>query len=180
MKSEASQESKAMSEVIARERNWSLDYLSQAERGEIEAEARHYPRRDSLCIEALQIVQRHRGWVSDDSVAAIADYLGVGAAQVDAVATFYNLIFRQPVGKKVIYLCNSVVCWMHGCETLRERIGERLGIDYGETTGDDEYTLLPITCLGDCDHAPALMIGDKHYHDLDVDGLDRILAERED
>ncbi len=163
-----------MSQVIARERNWSLDYLSQAERGEIEAEARHYPRRDSLSIEALQIVQRHRGWVSDDSVAAIADYLGVGAAQVDAVATFYNLIFRQPVGNNVIYLCNSVVCWMEGCEALRARIGERLGIDYGETTNDNEYP-----CLGDCDHAPALMIGENHYHALDVEGLDRILPAEE-
>lgn len=166
-----------MTEIIARDANWCLDYLSAAEREEIEAEAAHYPRRDAVCIEALQIVQRHRGWVSDDSVAAIAAYLDMGAAQVDAVATFYNLIFRQPVGKKVIYLCNSVVCWMQGCDTLRARLKERLGVDYGETTEDGEYTLLPITCLGDCDHAPALMIGERHYHDLDTDGLERILAE---
>jgi NADH-quinone oxidoreductase subunit E len=169
-----------MAEFIARDRNWALDYLTDAERDEIEAEAACYPRRDSLAIEALRVVQNHRGWVSDDSVAAIADYLGMGAAQVDAVATFYNLIFREPVGKKVILLCNSVVCWMQGCERLRAHIGERLGIDYGETTGDGEYTLLPITCLGDCDHAPALMIGDDHHHDLDTKELDRILATRED
>lgn len=169
-----------MPDMIARDRNWALDYLSESEREEIEAEARHYPIRDSLCIEALKIVQRHRGWVSDESVAAIADYLGMGAAQVDAVATFYNLIFRQPVGRQVIYLCNSVVCWMLGCEQLRGRIRERLGIDYGETTADGEYTLLPITCLGDCDHAPAMMIDDRHYHDLDAAQLDGLLqAKRE-
>lgn len=165
-----------MADIIARDANWFLDYLSAAEREEIEAEAAHYPRRDAVCIEALQIVQRHRGWVSDDSVAAIAAYLELGAAEVDSVATFYNRIFRQPVGRKVIYLCNSVVCWMQGCEGLRSRIKERLGIDYGETAADGEYTLLPITCLGDCDHAPALMIDDDHYHDLDVDSLDRLLA----
>ena len=167
-----------MQNMIVSDRNLGLDYLSAAEREEIEAEAAHYPRRDAVCIEALQIVQRHRGWVSDDSIAALAAYLGMGAAQVDAVATFYNRIFRQPVGRKVIYLCNSVVCWMQGCETLRGGINERLGIDYGETSGDGEYTLLPATCLGDCDHAPALMIGDEHHHDLSGDDLDRLLTAR--
>ncbi|MCP8686195.1 NADH-quinone oxidoreductase subunit NuoE [Marinobacterium sedimentorum] len=160
-----------MSAIFARDRGWSNSYLSQAERESIEQEAQAYPQRDALCIEALRIVQQHRGWVSDDSVAAIADYLGLGAAQVDAVATFYNLIFRQPVGRQVIYLCNSVTCWMLGCDALRARIGEELGIDFGQTSDDGEYTLLPITCLGDCDHAPALMIGDRHHHDLEPDSL---------
>ena len=166
-----------MTDTIASDRHWALDYLSATEREEIETEAAHYPRRDAVCIEALQIVQRHRGWVSDDSVAAIAAYLNMGAAQVDDVATFYNRIFRQPVGRKIIYLCNSVVCWMEGCDTLRAHLNERLGIDYGDTSDDGEYTLLPITCLGDCDHAPALMIDDAHYHDLAVDSLDRLLAK---
>lgn len=162
-------------DMIARDRGWALDYLSAVEREEIEEEGRYYPTRDSLCIEALKIVQKHRGWVSDESVAAIAGYLGVGAAQVDAVATFYNLIFRQPVGKRVIFLCNSVTCWMLGCDKLRARIGENLGIDFGETTADGEYTLLPITCLGDCDHAPAMMIGDEHHHDLDEAKVNELL-----
>lgn len=164
-----------MTEIFARDRGWSNNYLSPAERESIEREAQAYPQRDALCIEALRIVQQHRGWVSDDSVAAIADYLGLGAAQVDAVATFYNLIFRQPVGRQVIYLCNSVTCWMLGCDALRARIKAELGIDFGQTSADGEYTLLPITCLGDCDHAPALMIGDRHHHDLDPDSLVALL-----
>ncbi|WP_020682042.1 NADH-quinone oxidoreductase subunit NuoE [Marinobacterium rhizophilum] len=164
-----------MAEIFARDRGWSNNYLSPAERESIEREAQAYPQRDALCIEALRIVQQHRGWVSDDSVAAIADYLGLGAAQVDAVATFYNLIFRQPVGRQVIYLCNSVTCWMLGCDALRARIKAELGIDFGQTSADGEYTLLPITCLGDCDHAPALMIGDRHHHDLDPDSLIALL-----
>lgn len=164
-----------MSAIFARDRGWSNSYLSPAERESIEREAQAYPQRDALCIEALRIVQQHRGWVSDDSVAAIADYLGLGAAQVDAVATFYNLIFRQPVGRQVIYLCNSVTCWMLGCDALRARIGKELGIDFGQTSADGEYTLLPITCLGDCDHAPALMIADRHHHDLDPDSLAALL-----
>jgi len=164
-----------MAEIFARDRGWSNNYLSPAERESIEREAQAYPQRDALCIEALRIVQQHRGWVSDDSVAAIADYLGLGAAQVDAVATFYNLIFREPVGRQVIYLCNSVTCWMLGCDALRTRIKTELGIGFGETSADGEYTLLPITCLGDCDHAPALMIGDRHHHDLDPDRLAALL-----
>ncbi|NVK43648.1 MAG: NADH-quinone oxidoreductase subunit NuoE [Oceanospirillaceae bacterium] len=169
-----------MSQIFARDRGWSQAYLSDEERAEIEREAECYPRREGLCIEALRIVQQHRGWVSDDSVAAIADYLGVGAAEVEGVATFYNLIFREPVGRRVILLCNSVTCWMLGCETLRARIGYELGIDFGETTADGEFTLLPITCLGDCDHAPAALVGDRHHHDLDPDRLIAILRRHEE
>ncbi len=166
-----------MSEIFARDRGWSNSYLSQAERDGIEQEAQAYPQRDALCIEALRIVQQHRGWVSDDSVAAIADYLGLGAAQVDAVATFYNLIFREPVGSRVIYLCNSVTCWMLGSDALKARIGQELGIDFGETSADGAFTLLPITCLGDCDHAPVLMIGERHCHDLDPERLAELLRQ---
>ncbi|GGO78153.1 NADH-quinone oxidoreductase subunit E [Marinobacterium nitratireducens] len=170
-----------MAEVFARDTGWSQVYLSDEERAEIEREAECYPRREGLCIEALRIVQRHRGWVSDHSLAAIADYLNVDAAEVESVATFYNLIYRRPVGRRVILLCNSVTCWMLGCETLRTRIQAELGIDFGETSADGEFTLLPVTCLGDCDHAPAALIGDRHHHDLDPDRIVALLRQsRED
>ncbi len=164
-----------MTHLIARDRDWCLDYLSAAEREAIDHEASCYPRRDAATIEALKIVQQQRGWISDDSLAAIADYLGVGAAQVEAVATFYNLIFRRPVGKRVMLLCNSVSCWIMGCDQLRAQVREQLGIDFGETSADGEFTLLPITCLGDCDHAPALMIDREHHGDVDAAKLAQLL-----
>ena len=94
-----------MPQIIASsERSQQLQaQLSESEREAIDKEFHCYPTRQSVCIEALKIVQLHRGWVSDEAVDAIAAYLLMSPAQVDGVATFYNLIFRQPVGKKVIF-----------------------------------------------------------------------------
>ena len=128
--------------------------LTPEETKEIQHELAHYPTKRGVCIEALKIVQRHRGWVSDDSIKSIADMLEMSAEELDGVATFYNLIFRRPVGKHVILLCDSVSCWVTGSECIRERLEKRLGIRYGETTEDGRFTLLPMPCLGTCDHAP--------------------------
>jgi NADH-quinone oxidoreductase subunit E len=100
----------------------------------------------------------------------------MSSAELDEVATFYNLIFRRPVGEKVILLCDSITCWMLGRDKLAAHIGERLGITAGETTKDGKFTLLPIVCLGACDHAPAMMIGDVFYGDVDEALLDEALA----
>lgn len=149
--------------------------LSQAEIDEIRSELGHYPSPSAASIEALKVVQKHRGWVSDEHLAAVAGLLGMSAEELDGVATFYNLIFRRPVGKKVILCCDSVSCWMLGADSVRERLSERLSIGLGETTKDGEFTLLPIVCLGACDHAPVLMVNDRLYHDVDAARVDEIL-----
>lgn len=135
--------------------------LSADELAAIDAEIAHAPYRDAVAVEALKIVQRHRGWVSDESLKAIARHLEMSADELEGVATFYNLIYRHPVGERVILLCNSVSCWIKGCEALRAACRENLGVDYGQTTRDKRYTLLPVTCLGACDKAPVLMLGDE-------------------
>jgi NADH-quinone oxidoreductase subunit E len=155
---------------------WQQATLNDEEREAIDKEIQCYPIRQSACIEALKIVQSHRGWVSDDAVDAIAAYLQMSPAQVDGVATFYNLIFRQPVGDKVILLCNSVSCWIMGCEKIQQAIKQKLNIDFGQTTDDGQYTFLPIACLGDCDRAPAMMINQDHYSSVDKQSLDKILS----
>ncbi len=149
--------------------------LSADERREIEAEIPRYPQRQAACIDALKIVQRRRGWISDESLRDIAELLGMTLDELDAVATFYNLIYRHPVGRHVILLCNSVSCWIVGYSRLREHLRRRLGIDFGETTPDRRFTLLPIVCLGACDHAPVLMIDQDLHRDLDPAGLERVL-----
>jgi NADH-quinone oxidoreductase subunit E len=153
--------------------------LSDAERRDIEDELEHYEYKRAACVEALKIVQRHRGWVSDESLGDIAALLDMTPDELDSVATFYNLIFRRPVGSHVILMCDSVSCWLMGYERLRDALGSRLGITLGETTADGRFTLLPIPCLGTCDHAPALMIDEELYRDLDAAQLDRILARYE-
>jgi NADH-quinone oxidoreductase subunit E len=150
--------------------------LSDEERQAIEAEMPHYPDRRAVCIDALKIVQQHRGWVSDEGLADVAQFLQLPLAELDGVATFYNMIFRKPTGRHVILLCDSVSCWMLGYEGLREHLARRLGIAPGETSADGLFTLLPNVCLGACDHAPVMMIDDAHYQDLDPPGLDAILA----
>jgi NADH-quinone oxidoreductase subunit E len=151
--------------------------LSDAERQEIAVELGHYAQKQAVCIEALKIIQRHRGWVSDESLQDLASLLHMTPDELDGVATFYNLIFRRPVGKHVILLCNSVSCWIMGYERLQMHLRTHLGISLGETTADGRFTLLPIPCLGTCDHAPALMIDDAVYRDLDAEKLTQVLEQ---
>jgi NADH-quinone oxidoreductase subunit E len=150
--------------------------LTQEERQEIEAELTHYPTKQSVCIDAMQIVQKHRGWVSDESLKDLADFLEMSVEDLDGVATFYNLIFRRPVGRHVAMVCDSVSCWIMGYERVRDQLSKRLGISMGETSQDGRFTLLPIVCLGTCDHAPAMMIDGDLHRDLDPQKLDDILG----
>lgn len=153
-----------------------ISALSDAEVAEIEAEVSHLPNRQAAAIDALKIVQGYRGWISDESLSAIAKVLQMSTEELDGIATFYNLIYRKPVGEKVILFCDSVSCWLLDGEKVCSRIKEKLGVEYGETTGDGRYTLLPVTCLGDCDHAPAMMIGDELHHDLREDSVGQLFA----
>jgi len=154
-----------------------LATLSEAERAAIDAELAHLPYREAAAIDALRIVQAHRGWVSDESLRAVAAYLRMAPEALEGVATFYNMIFRRPVGEQVLLLCNSVSCWIEGCDRVREEIGRRLGIGPGETTADGRFTLLPVQCLGACDRAPVLLVGETLHTGVDAAVLDRVLGE---
>ncbi len=151
--------------------------LSDEEVAEIEEEIAHLPDRESAAIDALMIVQKHRGWVSDESLHAAARLLGMSAAKLDSIATFYNLIFRQPVGQHVVMVCDSVSCYVMGADGLGQAVQEHLGIKFGDTTPDGRFTLLPIVCLGACDRAPTMMIDKDLIGPVEVDGLEAIFAE---
>jgi NADH-quinone oxidoreductase subunit E len=141
--------------------------LSPAEAKEIEHELAHYEQPSAATIEALKIVQKHRGWVSDEAVKDIAEKLGTSAADVDSVATFYNLIFRKPVGRHVIFQCDSVSCHIMGADGLRAKLESKLGVKMGQTTADKRFTLLPIVCLGTCDRAPAMLVDQDLHRNLE-------------
>ena len=153
--------------------------LSEPEVAEIEAECAHLPDRQSAAIDALMIVQKHRGWVSDQSLFAIARLLGMSAEALDAVATFYNRIYRHRVGRHVVMLCDSVSCYVMGADGLAEQVKAHLGIDFGETTPDDRFTLLPIVCIGACDKAPTMLVGEELVTNVRADRLDEIFARFE-
>jgi NADH-quinone oxidoreductase subunit E len=135
-----------------------------------------YPQKRAACIEALKVVQQHRGWVSDEALDEVAELLEMTPDELDGVATFYNLIFRKPVGRHVILICDSVSCWIMGYDNLRGHLRSRLGIDLGETTADGRFTLLPSVCLGACDRAPVMMVDDDLHLDLTPERIDQILA----
>ena len=99
----------------------------------------------------------------DEAIAAIGSILDIPSADVEGVATFYNLIFRKPVGRHVIKVCDSIACFLTGYEDLLAEIRQQLNIDYGQTTSDGRFTLLPICCLGNCDKGPTLMIDDDTH-----------------
>lgn len=150
-------------------------YLSSAEISAIEHEVSIMGNREAAGIEALKIVQQYRGWISDDSLVAIAQCLNISSAQLEGVATFYNLIYRQPVGHYVIHLCDSISCHLTGYEETLQTIKEHLGIGYGQTTDDGQFTLLSNACLGNCDKSPAMMINTQHYHSLTPESVIAIL-----
>src|SRR5687768_986458 len=151
--------------------------LTTSEKEQIEKEIRQVPVKKAACIEALKIVQDHRRWVSDEGIQDVADILEMSTEEVDSIATFYNLIFRQPVGRHIILLCDSISCYVMGYKELHQQLVQLLGIQYGQTTPDGRFTLLPNPCLGTCDHAPALMVDHDLYRDLKKEELENILAK---
>ena len=150
--------------------------LSAEEVQAIEAEIAHLPDRESAAIDALLIVQEKRGWISDESLAAIAGLLGMSTADLDSIATFYNLIYRRPVGRHVVMVCDSVSCYVMGCDRLRDALENKLGVRHGQTTEDGRFTLLPIVCLGACDRAPAMQIDKELFGPVAPGDLDGILG----
>lgn len=149
--------------------------LSEEEIKEIQKEITQYPYPAVACIDALKIVQRHKGWVSDESVKDIASMLNMSNEEVDGIATFYSRIYRKPVGRNIILLCDSVSCMILGYESLYEHISHKLGIKFGETSSDSRFTILPNSCLGDCDKGPAMMVNNDHYNKLTIEKIDEIL-----
>lgn len=150
--------------------------LTEEEKREIEAEFKRYEHKRAACVEALKIVQRRRGWVSDEELYDLAAMLDMTPDELDSVATFYNLIYRRPVGKHVIHVCNTISCWIMAQHEVFEHLRRRLGIGWGGTSSDGNFTLLPVPCLGACDQAPVMMIDQELYGGLTPQRLDEILG----
>jgi len=135
----------------------------------------HYEDARAASIDALKIVQKRHGWVPDEAIPIIAEVLGIASADVEGVATFYNMIFRKPVGRHVIKVCDSVSCFLTGYENLITVIKQQLNIEYGHTTSDGRFTLLPISCLGNCDKGPSVMIDNDTYGPVTPQDVSTIL-----
>ena len=146
-------------------------------RAEIEHAIHHYPDPRAASIDALKIVQKAHGWVPDGAIPAIAEVLGIPASDVEGVATFYSLIFRKPVGRHVIKVCDSMTCYVNGFEAVQSELEKQLGIGLGETTADGRFTLLPVCCLGNCDKGSTMMIDDDTHGGLTPESVAPLLEQ---
>jgi NADH-quinone oxidoreductase subunit E len=149
--------------------------LTHEEKRLIEAHFPLYETKSASAVEGMRVLQESRGWVSDDALADLAGLLEVSVDELDSLATFYSMIFRRPVGRHVIMVCSSVCCWMLGYEKILDYLRDRLGVDLGGTSSDGRFTLLPVVCIGACDHAPAMLVDWQLHGDLTPDKIDSIL-----
>jgi len=130
-----------------------------------------------LAIDVLTAVQEHYGYLSDEAVAEAGVLLSMTPLEIDELATFYTFLYREPVGRYVIHVCDSVICWMAGEENLVAHLCRKLGIDLGGTTSDGLFTLLPVCCIGYCDRSPAILVNRKVHGPLTIEKLDRLIDE---
>jgi NADH-quinone oxidoreductase subunit E len=141
------------------------------------AEIRNVEHPRELAVDVMFAVQDHYGYLSDEALDEAAALLGMTALELDELATFYTFTFREPVGKYVIHVCDSVVCWMNGFETVKNYLCRTLGIDAGGTTSDGLFTLLPVCCIGYCDRSPAMLVNRRVYGNLTPEKIDEILEK---
>jgi len=152
------------------------ELLPQQQIDKLKAHAAEIAHPHEMIVDVLREIQSHHGWVPDTGVVLTAEILGITPVEVEEIATFYDKIFRLPVGKRVIHVCDSICCWSTGGEAIADHLQKTLGIGFGETTADGLFTLLPTCCLGACGDAPAMMIGLTTYGPLTTAKVDEILA----
>ena len=129
-------------------------------------------------VDVMKELQAHYGWLTDEAVGEAAGLLGLSALQVDELATFYEMIYRRPVGNKVIHVCDSISCWTACCEELMAHLKAKLGVEPGGTSADGMFTLIPCCCMGMCGDSPAMSVGGTPYGNVTPELADAIL-ERE-
>jgi NADH-quinone oxidoreductase subunit E len=131
-----------------------------------------------LVVDVIYAVQSHYGYLSDDAVYEVAEIMDMTPLEVEELATFYDFIYREPVGKFVIHVCDGVVCWM--CDqgfSVFNYLSKKLRVGMGDTTRDGLFTVLPTACFGYCDHAPAMLINGVPYGPLTAEKIDEILEK---
>lgn len=143
----------------------------------LEEKIAHADHPREMVVDVMLALQEHYGYLSDDAVEAGAALLGMSPLEVEELATFYTFIYREPVGKYVIHVCDSVICWMDGFESIQDYLCRKLAIDVGGTSADGLFTLLPVCCIGYCDLSPAMLINRKVFGHLTPQKIDEILEK---
>jgi len=147
------------------------------ERATFEQLASHYPpdQRKSTVIYALFMVQQRLGWVTRAGMRHVAEVIGCTPAEVEDVATYYAMFYKQPVGKYVVQVCRTLSCALKGAERVTEEIAHHLHVVPGQTDASGTFTLLEVECLGACDRAPVVMVNDGWHECLKPEDAVKLL-----
>lgn len=137
--------------------------LSDVSKRKIDREVAKYPaeQKQSAVMAALAIAQDQHGWLSNDVMDAVAQYLGMPSIAVYEVATFYNMYNLKPMGKCKITVCTNLPCALSGGDDAAAYLKKKLGVDWKETTADGHFTLVEGECMGACADAPVLLVNNK-------------------
>jgi NADH-quinone oxidoreductase subunit E len=144
---------------------------------ELQSRIAHAVTNREAAVDVLKSLQARYGWLTDEAMAEAAELLGLSTLQLEELATFYEMLYRRPVGRTVIHVCDSISCWSVGGESLLAGLAQHLGIAVGETTADGMFTLLPCCCLGNCGNAPTMLIGETLHGRLTPELAAEILAK---
>ena len=137
-----------------------------------------YPTERALLLPALHLAQKHwGGWLPEEAILAVAAELGLPAAEVYGVVTFYDLYHEKPVGRHRIRVCTNVPCMLRGSADLMAALAEVLGVEEGEVTADGRCSFVHFECLGACEQAPMMMVDDTYHGDLDAAKVKTIVEE---
>ena len=151
--------------------------LTPAEKQQIDAFVSRYPHRRAALIPTLHLVQARTGYITAEVVHAVAAVLGLTAAQVYEVVSFYSMFKKAPVGRRHVQICTNVACMLRGAEDLVEVAKRRCGVDMGETTADGEFTIEEVECLAACGTAPVAQVNEDYHENLTVESFERLLGE---
>ncbi len=156
----------------------SAQMISEQARAAIDRWIAKYPadQKRSAVMAALRIVQdQNDGYLTNELMDAVAEYLEMPPIAVYEVATFYSMYELEPIGRHKICVCTNISCMLCGSDTVVGHLTEKLGIKLGETTPDGRFTLKEVECLGACVDAPMFQIGDTYYGNLTEEKINKIL-----
>lgn len=137
-----------------------------------------YPRKQSAVMPLLWLVQeQNENWISKAAMDYVAEMLDMPSMHVYEVATFYTMYNKKPVGKYLIQICRTTPCWLCGSDKVTQVCKDMLGIDIGETTVDNKFTLMEVECLGACVDGPVVQINDDYYCNLDENKVKSIIEQ---
>lgn len=154
--------------------------LSENALKRIDREIAKYPgdQKQSAVMSALAIAQDEKGWLSNETMEFVANYLGMPPVAVYEVATFYNMYDLQPTGKYKLTVCTNLPCALSGGVHAADYIKQKLGIDFNETTPDGLFTLKEGECMGACGDAPVLLVNNKRMCSfMAPEAIDKLLSE---